>query len=728
MPRAVEYAAAGTDGERLFVFGGRNTANTASNGFDIVQVYIVAKNRWVSSVAEGVAPLPQARAGLAARAPFIDGEFWVMGGQTVSGDGATSAGVYTRTDIYDPASNTWRAGPALVEGRHGAAAIVTNGDLVVLGGHPSTFAPTQARLAQTLAWTTPLTTTSTSTSTTTVSTVAPTTQNATASTVATSTTTTVAGPPTTTRFRITTPDTTTATTTTTAAATTTTTTTVTATTTTDSTVEASPLSSTSSPMTQPPASASAAEVLLMHRINCGATQLAMDPAGRLWSPDYGFNGGTVEVNTGPAVFTSPGFETEAVGPGAGFPALYATARMDFAKATPDLVYSLRVPSPGRYLLRLYFAEVSPDVEDVGGRLMDLLVENMLVQTDLDIVKEAGGVSVSYALGLGVYVGDGTLDVELRRSKRYTKLNGLELFAEPGGVPLAPSLLFAPPSLARVGEELLMNISANDPNGDSMAFALLEARNAPGAILESTFGEDWALLRWTPLEATAPGLDAVFSLTVGDFSGRSDSITFSMRAHVGTANYGWRLGALMPVALAEVACGVVDGLMLVVGHGDERTLVYELATGVWRAADATLGTAGVNGAPRPYPGNHHAAEVANGRLYLIGGLDEQALGKVQILDVASGLWSEGAPLPWSGGSVATALIKGHIYACGGIVGVETVSYCGESSGADGEGEGRDVMKWGRLEGQDSTVACGTEGRRRRKNKLMCRSRHVCRKYL
>lgn len=45
--------------------------------------------------------LPQARGGMG-KAVFLDGEFWVFGGETLNGAGANPRGTYDRVDIYDP--------------------------------------------------------------------------------------------------------------------------------------------------------------------------------------------------------------------------------------------------------------------------------------------------------------------------------------------------------------------------------------------------------------------------------------------------------------------------------------------------------------------------------------------------------------------------------------------------------------------------------------------------
>jgi N-acetylneuraminic acid mutarotase len=124
---------------------------------------------------------------------------------------------------------------------------------------------------------------------------------------------------------------------------------------------------------------------------------------------------------------------------------------------------------------------------------------------------------------------------------------------------------------------------------------------------------------------------------------------------------WQSGPAMPHELAEVAAGVIDGKLYVVGELDPRAFVYDTDAGTWSI-----------GAARPFPGNHHAAEVVNGRLYLFGGLTAGSDGKVQVYDPAADTWTLGADMPFAAGSSATALIGGKVYVAGGIVGEHTTN--------------------------------------------------------
>jgi N-acetylneuraminic acid mutarotase len=139
MPLARNHTAAATDGTRFWVFGGRGPGsgdrNELANGYAEVQVYDPASDTWLLSGRDPGAPppLPQARGGMG-RAVFVNGEFWILGGETLDGPGATSTGTYDRVDIYSPATRTWRTGPPMPTARHGIFPIAVGSRIYVAGG------------------------------------------------------------------------------------------------------------------------------------------------------------------------------------------------------------------------------------------------------------------------------------------------------------------------------------------------------------------------------------------------------------------------------------------------------------------------------------------------------------------------------------------------------------------------------------------------------------------
>lgn len=130
------HAAAGTDGQRLWIFGGYGFGNGEGGqlapGFDTVQCFDPATGQWSSSATGAFAPLPEPRAGLG-RAVFWQGEFYLFGGESsllaVNGKGVTG-----RVDVYDPLANTWRQEADMPTARHGHGVALFQGHAWVAGG------------------------------------------------------------------------------------------------------------------------------------------------------------------------------------------------------------------------------------------------------------------------------------------------------------------------------------------------------------------------------------------------------------------------------------------------------------------------------------------------------------------------------------------------------------------------------------------------------------------
>jgi len=183
----------------------------------------------------------------------------------------------------------------------------------------------------------------------------------------------------------------------------------------------------------------------------------------------------------------------------------------------------------------------------------------------------------------------------------------------------------------------------------------------------------------------------------DVSGTFDVLQGAFRYLIGKGEEPGRWRSLDPIpsALGEVAAGVLDGILVLVGEGTPSTYRYDLIERRWLPSASF----------RPQVGHHHAAEVVGGKLYLIGGLGGNSEGKVQIFDPTTGSWSNGAPMSWAAGSVSTAVIGGKIYAAGGIVGANTVTNCAVYDPATNSWSPRAPMPVGR-----NHAAGGTDGTR------------------
>ena len=135
----INHAASATDGNKFYIFGGRDDDHAPAIGYNTVQIYDPASNTWVTSQDAGstLAPLPQARGGMG-KAVYYNGDFYVMGGETVNGGtGATSGNTYNRVDIYNLASNTWRLGTPMPTARHGIFPVLHGNRIYVVAVDPS---------------------------------------------------------------------------------------------------------------------------------------------------------------------------------------------------------------------------------------------------------------------------------------------------------------------------------------------------------------------------------------------------------------------------------------------------------------------------------------------------------------------------------------------------------------------------------------------------------------
>lgn len=126
MPTPVNHAAAGTDGTRMFIFGGRQGMNVPQPGFDDVQIYDPVAGTWETSDALQVAPMPLPRGGTG-RAVFVGGEFYIMGGEDASV-------AFGDVQVYRPDTDTWRTEAPMLTPRHGIFPTLYEGRIHVVGG------------------------------------------------------------------------------------------------------------------------------------------------------------------------------------------------------------------------------------------------------------------------------------------------------------------------------------------------------------------------------------------------------------------------------------------------------------------------------------------------------------------------------------------------------------------------------------------------------------------
>jgi len=121
MPTARDHLAAVTAGGRIWAVGGR--ASFFGTQYANVEVYDPATDSWRAGP-----PLPDARGGLTAAA--INDRIYVFGGEA-------PLRIFSSNEMYEAAGNRWIAKAAMPTPRHGIGAAVVAGRIHIAGGATS---------------------------------------------------------------------------------------------------------------------------------------------------------------------------------------------------------------------------------------------------------------------------------------------------------------------------------------------------------------------------------------------------------------------------------------------------------------------------------------------------------------------------------------------------------------------------------------------------------------
>lgn len=154
------------------------------------------------------------------------------------------------------------------------------------------------------------------------------------------------------------------------------------------------------------------------RVNVGSAVSYVDPQGRLWLADFGYNTGYTDQ-----------YDTAITGTDK--VPLYQSRRVD-RDGGDELEYAFAVAN-GRYRVVLHLAEVWSGGFSPGARVFDVAAEDGLAADDLDIF-ELGGANGACEVSFPVVVADGELNLRFLHQVQNPTLCGIEvlpLAAKPG---------------------------------------------------------------------------------------------------------------------------------------------------------------------------------------------------------------------------------------------------------------------------------------------------------
>jgi hypothetical protein len=159
---------------------------------------------------------------------------------------------------------------------------------------------------------------------------------------------------------------------------------------------------------------------LVLRVDCAADKEYTDETGAKWMPDQmwkeGAQYGAVEGQT----ILREGLKIT----GTKAPGMYLTERYSMK------AYRFDVP-PGKYTVRLHFAETFPGIVESGPRVFTVAIQGKPVLPDLDVMKAAGGFGkplVKQFKGVTV-AADKKLMIEFTPKTQNPEINGIEIIGE-----------------------------------------------------------------------------------------------------------------------------------------------------------------------------------------------------------------------------------------------------------------------------------------------------------
>lgn len=127
-PRVRDHISAAVVGDQLILAGGRRSSAKTNQVLETtmpeVDVYDFKTGRWTTLPAASNLPTPRA----GGTAVTHDGKVWLIGGES------PQLAAHNETEVFDPKTRRWTAGPKLQQGRHGTQAVVYRKGIYIVAG------------------------------------------------------------------------------------------------------------------------------------------------------------------------------------------------------------------------------------------------------------------------------------------------------------------------------------------------------------------------------------------------------------------------------------------------------------------------------------------------------------------------------------------------------------------------------------------------------------------
>lgn len=166
------------------------------------------------------------------------------------------------------------------------------------------------------------------------------------------------------------------------------------------------------------AAAPLSEMTAPFRVNVGSDAPYVDPQGRLWMADFGYNTGDTDQ-----------YDTAITGTDKA--PLYRSRRVD-RDGGEELEYAFAIAN-GRYRVVLHLVEVWSGGFSTGARVFDVEAEGELAADDIDIF-DLGGANGACEVSFPVVVSDGQMNLRFLHQVQNPTLSGIEVLpraATPG---------------------------------------------------------------------------------------------------------------------------------------------------------------------------------------------------------------------------------------------------------------------------------------------------------